>query len=72
MAVLNNFKKDFRIILAQEELNQSDVAEKTGKKQAYISVVTSGQIVKKGLVDMYEELGYDIEVRYIKREPKNE
>ena len=72
MAIINDFKKDFKRILLEDNIKQVDIATKTGKPTSYINTVPLGEVIKKGFVSTYEAMGYDIEIHYIKREPKNE
>ena len=51
-------------------LSQTEVAEKVGVTLSYVNRITKGreQIVNKTFVKMMDELGYDVELTYKKKD----
>lgn len=68
MAVLNNFNNDLKQLLKIEDLQQSDIAERTGMIQQMVSKSANGTQFKQSYIKVIEALGYDIKVTYVKRE----
>ena len=68
MAVLNNFNNDLKQLLKVENLQQSDIAERTGMIQQMVSKSANGTQFKQSYIKVIEALGYDIKVTYVKRE----
>ena len=66
----NNIEMDLKIRLIERGLSQTDVAEKVGVSLSYVNRITKGreQIVNKTFVKMMDELGYDVERTYRKKE----
>lgn len=65
--VLNDFQIDFKRLLKQEGKRLADVSEQIGKAQSSISVRAANRVINKGFIEICDALGYDIEVRYVKR-----
>ena len=65
----NNVEMDLKMRLI--ESTQTEVAEKLGVSLSYVNRITKGreQIVNKTFVKMMDELGYDVEITYKKRQP---
>lgn len=68
--VRNNFDKEIKIKCLEEDTTQAQLAEKAGTTAPYVSRLINKKdgIVNKTFVRMVEELGYDIELVYVKRE----
>lgn len=70
--VLNNFRKDIKMICEDEHITQIEMGKKAGMAQNYLSDSISGKrnIIVKSFVELLESNGYDLEIRYVKREQK--
>ena len=66
----NNVEMDFKMRLIESGQTQTEVAEKLGVSLSYVNRITKGreQIVNKTFVKMMDELGYDVELTYKKKE----
>ena len=66
----NNVEMDLKMRLIESGKTQTEVAEKLGVSLSYVNRITKGreQIVNKTFVKMMDELGYDVELVYKKRE----
>ena len=66
----NNVELDLKTRLIEGGLTQTEVAEKLGVTLAYVNRITKGreQIVNKTFIAMMEQLGYDVELTYVKKE----
>lgn len=71
--VKNNFEKEIKIKCLEEDTTQAEIAEKTGTTAPYVSRLIGKKegIINKTFVRLVEELGYDVELTYVKREEKN-
>ena len=67
----NNIELDLKTKLIESGTTQTEVAEKVGVSLAYVNRITKGreQIVNKTFVKMMDELGYDVELTYKKKQP---
>ena len=67
----NNVELDLKMRLIESGQTQTEVAEKLGVSLSYVNRITKGreQIVNKTFVKMMDELGYDVEITYKKRQP---
>ena len=65
----NNVEMDLKMRLIESEQTQKEVAEKLGVSLSYVNRITKGreQIVNKTFIAMMEQLGYDVELSYVKR-----
>ena len=66
--VRNDFVIDFKSLLRKEGKNIKDVAEEICVAPSAVSTRASRRVMNKGYVEIVEALGYDIEVRYVKRD----
>ena len=68
--LLNNVELDLKTRFIEDERTQTEVAEKIGVSLPYVNRIIRGreQIVNKTFVKILEELGYDVELTYIKRQ----
>lgn len=67
--VKNNIEIDVKVKCMEEGHTQAQLAEKVGTSAPYINRVikNSNGVVNKTFVNMMEQLGYDIEINYVKR-----
>lgn len=67
--VKNNIEIDVKVKCMEEGLTQAQLAEKVGTSAQYLNRVikNSDGVVNKTFVSMMEQLGYDIELVYVKR-----
>ncbi len=65
----NNMEIDVKVKCVEEQTTQAELAEKVGTSPPYKNrlIKSSEKIVNKTVVQMMEQLGYDIEISYIKR-----
>ena len=65
----NNVEFDLKTRLNEEGITQTKVAEMIGVSFPYVNRIIRGreQIVNKTFVKMLDELGYDVELTYVKR-----
>ena len=68
--LLNNIELDLKTRFIEENTTQTEVAEKMGVSLSYVNRITKGreQIINKAFVRMLDELGYDVEIIYKKRQ----
>ena len=66
----NNIEMDLKMRLIEGGMTQTQVAEKVGVTLSYVNRITKGreQIVNKTFVKIMDELGYDVELTYKKKE----
>ena len=67
--IKNNIEIDVKIKCMEEGITQAQLAEKVGTSAPYLNRViknTDG-VVNKTFVSMMDQLGYDIEITYIKK-----
>lgn len=65
--ILSNLKKDFKKVLIDEEVSQNKVAQEIETSPQYFNRVLSEHLIKEMFIKALDYLGYDIEVRLIKR-----
>lgn len=68
--LLNNIKKDVRIKLAENELNQTQLATALNITPQYLGDVINGRFtfVNNKFLEIMEELGYDIRLEYVPKD----
>ena len=68
----NNIELDLKTRMIESGITQTEVAEKLGVTLSYVNRITKGreQIVNKTFVKMMDELGYDVELTYKRKEEK--
>ena len=68
--VKNDFDIDVKVKCLEERVTQAQLAEMVGTSAPYISRLINNKdgIVNKVFVDMLENLGYDIQITYVKKE----
>ncbi len=67
--LLNNVELDLKTKFIEEGKTQTEMAEIIGVSLPYVNRITRGreQIVNKTFVKLLDELGYDVELTYVKR-----
>lgn len=65
----NNIEIDVKVKCVEEGITQAQLAEKVGTSAQYLNRVikNSEGVVNKTFISMLEQLGYDIEIKYIKK-----
>ncbi len=65
----NNIEMDLKMRVIEGSTTQTELAEKLGVSIAYVNRITKGRehIVNKTFVRIMDELGYDIELTYVKK-----
>lgn len=65
----NNIEIDVKVKCMEERITQVQLAEKVGTSAPYLNRVIKkpDSVVNKTFVSMMEQLGYDIEIKYIKK-----
>lgn len=68
--LLNNVEQDLKTRLEEEGTTQKELAGQIGVSLPYVNRVTRcrEQLVNKTFLKMLDELGYDVELTYVKRE----
>ncbi|MCD7746444.1 MAG: helix-turn-helix transcriptional regulator [Lachnospiraceae bacterium] len=68
--VRNNLEIDIKVKCMEEGMTQAQLAEKIGTTSPYVNrIIKKGDtVINKTFVNMVEALGYDIEIKYVKRE----
>ncbi len=65
----NNIEIDVKVKCVEEQTTQAELAEKVGTSPSYVNrlIKNPEKIVNKTFVQMMEQLGYDIELTYVKK-----
>lgn len=65
----NNIEIDVKVKCMEEGITQVQLAEKVGTSAQYVNRVikNSDGVINKTFVSMLKQLGYDIEINYIKK-----
>lgn len=68
--IKNILEIDVKVKCMEEGLTQAQLAEKVGTSASYVNRLIKNPegVVNKTFVSMMENLGYDIELTYVKRE----
>ena len=68
--LINNIEIDVKVKCIEADTTQAKVAESIQTTRPYVNrlIKSPGKILNKTFVAMMEALGYDIEIRYVKRE----
>ena len=58
------------MLFIEDGITQTEIAEKVGVSLPYVNRIIRGreQIVNKTFINILDELGYDVELTYIKQE----
>ncbi len=67
--IKNNLEVDVKVKCIEAGITQAQLAEKSETSSPYVNRIIKKQdgVVNKTFVRMIEELGYDIELTYVKR-----
>lgn len=67
--ILNNLEVDVKVKCIENGITQAQLAEKVGTSSPYVNRVIKKQenIMNKTFVRMMEELGYDVEITYVRK-----
>lgn len=65
----NNIEMDLKMRMIEDSVTQTELADRLGISVAYVNRITKGreQIVNKTFVRIMEQLGYDVELTYVRR-----
>ena len=65
----NNVELDLKTRMLDGGMTQTEVADKLGVSLSYVNRIAKGheQIVNKTFVKILDELGYDVELTYVKK-----
>lgn len=65
----NNIEIDVKVKCMEKGITQAQLAEKVGTSAPYLNRVIKKPdgVVNKTFVSMLEQLGYDIEIKYVKK-----
>ena len=65
----NNVELDLKTRFIEDGITQTEIAEKVGVSLPYVNRITRGreQIVNKTFIKILDELGYDVELTYIRK-----
>lgn len=68
--VKNNIEVDVKVKCIENGTTQAQLAEDIGTTRSYVNRIIKGEngVVNKTFVQMMEGLGYDIEIKYVKKE----
>ena len=66
----NNIEIDVKVKCIEAGTTQAQLADAVGTTPSYVNrlIKNSGKIVNKMFLQMLDELGYDIELTYVKKE----
>lgn len=63
-----NIQVEIKKLCLDEGVNLTELAERKGTSKQYVSrLLNKNTLVNQMLVDLAEELGYDVEVNFVKR-----
>ena len=67
--LLNNIEIDVKIKCIEKDTTQTMLADGVGTSPSYVSRIVKSKehIVNKTFIAMMEQLGYDVELTYVKR-----
>ena len=67
--LLNNIESDAKNLCIEANKTQLKIAEDIGMSSGCISRIVTGRerIVNKTFIEMVEDLGYDVQLTYVKR-----
>ena len=65
----NNIEMDVKMRCIEESTTQAKIAENIGTSPSYVNKIVRSKenIVNKTFLAMMEDLGYDVELTYVKR-----
>lgn len=67
--IKNNLEIDVKVKCMEEGLTQAQLAERVGTSAPYVNriIKNSEGAINKTFISMMEQLGYDVELTYVKR-----
>ena len=67
--LLNNIELDVKTKCIEEGTTQTKIAEEIGTSKSYVSRIVNGKdkIVNKMFIQIFDRLGYDIQLVYVKK-----
>ena len=67
--LLNNIEVDVKIKCIEKDTTQTKLADGVGTSPSYVSRIVKSKehFVNKTFIAMMEQLGYDVELTYVKR-----
>lgn len=67
--LINNIELDVKTKCIEKQTTQLKLAEDVGSPASYVNrlIKKPGGVVNKTFIQMMESLGYDVELKYIKR-----
>lgn len=69
----NNIEVDVKVKCIENGITQAQLAEKSETSSPYVNrIIKKSEVLNKTFVRMMEELGYDIELTYVKRNETQE
>ena len=68
--LINNIELDVKTKCIEEHTTQTNLADGVGTSPSYVSRIVKSKehIVNKTFISMMEQLGYDVELTYVKRD----
>lgn len=68
----NNIEMDVKMRCIEKSTTQAKIAENIGTSPSYVNKIVRSkeQIMNKTFLAMMEDLGFDVELHYVKREDK--
>ena len=65
----NNIEIDVKVKCVEEQITQAELAEKSGTSPSYVNrlIKSLEKIINKTFIQMMEQLGYDVELIYVKK-----
>ena len=65
----NNIEIDVKVKCVEEQTTQAELAKKVGTSPSYINrlIKRPEKIINATFIKMLEQLGYDLELTYVKR-----
>lgn len=72
--VKNNIEVDVKVKCIEASMTQAQLADKVGTTSSYVNRIVKKKdgVVNKTFVQMMEELGYDIELTFVKRDTEKQ
>jgi len=66
----NNIEIDVKVKCEEEQTTQAELAEKVGTSPSYVNrlIKSPEKIVNATYIKMMEQLGYDVQLTYVKKE----
>lgn len=70
----NNIEIDVKVKCVEEQTTQAELAEKVGTSPSYVNrlIKSPEKIVNATYIKMMEQLGYDVQLTYVKKNSRKE